>query len=260
MSLFSFWDWVGEHFPTLSGAPSTQYYFYCEKVLFQTYFPQLERKKVLKTDLWDEAKNSRILQWVEAQGAEVYGLDVSYQITKEAKDNFREGFSGGFIVSDLRRIAYDDESFHLIYSMGTIEHFPEYIQALKECYRVLRRGGYAFIGVPNKHDPFLRPLLVWVMSTMNMYAYGYEKSFSRRALERILQDVGFRVLDTSGILFMPGILRIFDLYLHVNWPKATVLTKPLISPFRFFFRKFPSLRRHGYLITSVVQKPSSSSA
>lgn len=193
---------------------------------------------------------------MEAQGAEVYGLDISLPIATEARNNFRTGFSGGIAVSDLRRIAFADESFHLIYSMGTIEHFPEYVQALKECYRVLRKGGYAFIGVPNKHDPFLRPLLVWALNNMNMYAYGYEKSFSRRALERMLQDVGFRVLDTSGILFMPGIIRILDLYLHVKCPQATLLTKPLISPFSCLFRKYPSLRRHGYLITSIVQKPS----
>ena len=254
-NLLSFWDWVGEHFPSLTGAPSTQYYFDCEKTLFRTYAPHLEGKKVLKTDLWDEAKNSQILQWVENQGAQVHGLDISFQIANEAKGHFKEKFSGGLIVSDLRMIACNDESFDLIYSMGTIEHFQEHDQALRECYRVLKKGGIAIIGVPNKNDPFLRPLIVWILGAMDRYAYGYEKSFSRRELERMLQVVGFRVLDHSGILFMPGILRMIDLFLHVNWPKATVLTKPLIFPFSFLYKKFPSLRRHGYLITCIVQKP-----
>ena len=77
----------------------------------------------------------------------------------------------------------------------------------------------------------------------------------REELERMLKDVGFRILDTSGILFMPGLLRIIDLFLYVRWPGAAFLTKPLISPFAFLYKKFPSLRRHGYLITCIVQKP-----
>jgi hypothetical protein len=71
----------------------------------------------------------------------------------------------------------------------------------------------------------------------------------------MLGDVGFEILDRSGILFMPGSLRMLDLFIHVKWPKASFLMSPFIRPFAFLYRTFPSLRRHGYLIASVVQKP-----
>lgn len=66
--------------------------------------------------------------------------------------------------------------------MGTIEHFDETERAVGEIARVLRPGGIAIVGVPNRHDPFLRPLLVTVLQAAGLYAYGYEKSYSRRAL------------------------------------------------------------------------------
>jgi SAM-dependent methyltransferase len=242
--------------PRFHGAPSTQYYLYCEQTLFESFFPDLEGKKLFKTDLWDEAKNTRILKWAADQGSEVYGLDISYPVAKDTRDLFRGSASkNSIIVSDLRQIAFGSESFDLIYSMGTIEHFKEYRQALEEIYRVLKKGGRAIIGVPNKWDPFLRPVMVTFLYWLNLYGYGYEKSFSMRALERMLRDVGFETLQRSGILFMPGSLRMLDLFVYVNWPKASFLLAPLIRPFAFLYRTFPRLRRHGYLIASVVRKP-----
>ncbi|MGD8537850.1 MAG: class I SAM-dependent methyltransferase [Candidatus Aminicenantes bacterium] len=242
--------------PDFYDAPSTRYYFACERTLFESFFADLEGKKVFKTDLWDEAKNTRILKWAADQGAEAFALDISSPVVKSAQELFRGASKKHrFIVSDLRQIAYGDESFDYIYSMGTIEHFKEYRQALEEIYRVLKKGGRAIIGVPNKWDPFLRPVMVTFLYWLNLYSYGYEKSFSWGALERMLRDVGFETLERSGILFMPGSLRMLDLFVHVKWPKASPLLSPLIYPFAFLYRKFPYLRRHGYLIASVVQKP-----
>jgi hypothetical protein len=120
---------------------------------------------------------------------------------------------------------------------------------------VLKKGGIAIIGVPNKWDPFLRPAIVSFLYLLDLYSYGYEKSFSMRALEHLLRSIGFHILDRSGILFMPGWLRMADLFLHVTHPPLTAFTAPLIRPFAFLYRKFPALRRHGYLIACVVQKP-----
>jgi SAM-dependent methyltransferase len=251
-----FWDWTGRSFPLLVDAPSTHYYRQCEQMLFRKYFPELQAKMVFKTDLWDEAKNTQILKWASDQGAKVFGLDISYPMVQEARKIFpQSGGASGMIVSDLRAIAFAAESFDYIYSMGTIEHFREYKQALDECFRVLKKGGIAIIGVPNKWDPFLRPAMVSFLYWLGIYSYGFEKSFSMRALEQLLSSVGFQILDRDGILFMPGWLRMADLFLHVSHPRLTVFTEPLIRPFAYLYRRFPALRRHGYLIACVVQKP-----
>ena len=84
----AFWESAGADIPAFFDAPSTRYYFECERMLFETCFGDLRGKKILKTDLWDEAKNSRILNWAAAQEAEVYGLDISRPIIREAKKFF----------------------------------------------------------------------------------------------------------------------------------------------------------------------------
>ena len=255
-NLRSFWEKIGHSMPSFFAAPSTRYYFECERMLYKKYFSEIQGKRILKTDLWDEAKNTRILKWAAEQKADVYGIDISTSILNEAREPFAQArLKYGFVISDLRKIGIGDESFDFLYSMGTIEHFPEYRQAIKECYRVLRRKGVAIVGVPNKCDPFLRPLMVSFLNKIGLYAYGYEKSFTKRELERMLRETGFKVVDRTGILFMPGWLRMADLLLYVIWPKLSYLTAPLVYLFRFLYKKFSFLRPHGYLIACVVQKP-----
>jgi len=256
--LKSDWDRIGQSLPPFIDAPSTRYYFECEQLLLNRYFPTLKRKRLLKTDLWDEAKNSQILFWAAEQGADVTGIDISPAITAEARALWgwakKEGARALFVISDLRMLAFTDNSFDLVYSMGTVEHFPEYRQAIRECYRVLKKDGLAIIGVPNKQDLFLRPLLVSFLNLLNLYFYGPEKSFSPKALERMMEEAGFQVVAMSGLLFIPGWLRMLDLYIYIRWPKASFLIRPFIRPFAFLFHKFPSLRRHGYLIACVGRK------
>src|SRR5580765_4860241 len=83
-----FWAGVGERFPDLAGAVSTGYYSDNERRLFTEHFPALEGLRILKTDLWDEAKNTRILVWANRQGARVYGVDISEPTVVQARAEF----------------------------------------------------------------------------------------------------------------------------------------------------------------------------
>src|SRR4029079_8218241 len=158
-------------------------------------------------------------------------------------------------TADVRTLPFRDETFDVIYSMGTIEHFDETEQAVSEIARVLIPGGRVIIGVPNRHDPFLRPLLVAVLQALGLYAYGDEKSYSRRALREMLEQAGFSVVAETSILFMPGWLRMLDLACHSWYRPLSTLTAALVWPFIFIDRHVPAVRRHGYLLATVVTKP-----
>ena len=252
-----FWAGVGEHFPDLGGAASTRYYSDNERRLFTEHFPKLEGLKILKTDLWDEAKNTRILTWASRQGARAYGVDISEPIVIQARAAFDAGprhrLQGA--VGDVRELPFRDASFDLIYSMGTIEHFDETEQAVAEMARVLKPGGRAIVGVPNRHDPFLRPLLSTVLQAVGLYGYGYEKSYSRRALRQMLEKAGLDVVAETAILFIPGWLRMLDLACHSWCRPFAAVTGILVRPFVFLDRHVLAVRRHGYLLATVVMKP-----
>jgi SAM-dependent methyltransferase len=215
--------------------------------------------KILKTDLWDEAKNTRILAWASRQGARAYGIDISEPIVGQARAAFdtRPGARHRLLgaVGDVRDLPFPDASFDAIYSMGTIEHFDETERAVAEMARVLAPGGRAIIGVPNRYDPFLRPLLATLLQALGLYAYGYEKSYSRRALRVMLERAGLTVVAETAILFIPGWLRMLDLASHSWCRPLAVVTAALVWPFAFIDRHVPAVRAHGYLLATVVMKP-----
>ena len=251
-----FWTGVGERFPDLDGAASTRYYSDNERRLFTEHFPALEGLKILKTDLWDEAKNTRILAWASCQGAQAYGIDISAPTVIQARAAFDAG-PGALrgVVGDVRDLPFRDASVDAVYSMGTIEHFDDTERAVREMFRVLRPRGRAIVGVPNRHDPFLRPLLATVLQALGLYGYGYEKSYSRRALRAMLQRAGFTVVAETAILFIPGWLRMLDLACHSWCRPLAAVTGALVRPFVFLDRHVPAVRRHGYLLATVVMKP-----
>ena len=250
-----FWHEVGETFPDLGGAASTAYYQENEKRLLSEHVPDLGRCAVLKTDLWDEVKNTRILQWMHGQGARAFGVDISEPTVRQARAAFSDGSLRG-TVADVRRLPFRDASFDAIYSMGTIEHFADPEAALREMSRVLRPGGRAIVGVPNRFDPFLRPLLSAALQEVNLYGYGYERSFSRAALRRMLEAAGFEVVAETAILFVPGWLRMGDLALHSYARPLARITAAALKPFVWLDAHVPAVRRHGYLIASVgVRRP-----
>ena len=254
-----FWAGVGERFPDLAGAVSTAYYSDNERRLFAEHFPPLDGLKILKTDLWDEAKNTRILAWASREGACTYGIDISEPTVIQARTAFetgpgaRHGLRGA--VGDVRDLPFRDASFDAIYSMGTIEHFDETERAVKEMARVLKPGGRAIVGVPNRYDPFLRPLFATALQAVGLYGYGYEKSYSRRALRQMLESAGLRVVAETAILFIPGWLRMLDLACHSWCRPVAALTGALVRPFAFLDRHVPAVRKHGYLLATVVMKP-----
>lgn len=254
-NLRRFWNQAAEKIGPYHKAPSTKIYFDQEKRLINSFCCPLEGKTLLKTDLWNEAKNTQILKWVKGEKAQVYGLDISDLVVSQAIESVGKDSPGLFLmVSDLRLLPFPENCFDYIYSMGTIEHVPDYELALQEMFRVLKQGGTAIIGVPNKFDVFLRPLQVSFLQKVGLYPFGYEECFSKREMIQILGRANFKVVAQSSLLCLPGILRILDLFFYHHFRPVVKITEILLKPFELLYDRFEFFRHYGYLIAFVVEK------
>lgn len=250
------WDEIARSMPDFSQAPSTLYYRDCEIELFRRHAGDLRGKRFLKLDLWNEAINTRILKWVAEQGAEVFGMDISHVVSRRAHQNaLNEGSDMDLVRADIRELPYADESFDIVYTMGTIEHIDEYRHAIEEIRRVLKPGGRAIIGVPFKYDIFLRPLLVAVLEAFGKYPYAPEKSFTPAELKKDVADAGLDVKARTGILIVPGILRMADVYFHIHRIPLLWLTSALVRPFAWLEKRWEWPGNFGYLLTVVADRP-----
>jgi SAM-dependent methyltransferase len=249
------WDAVARAWPDLFEADTTQHYRRCEIALLSRHLGDPRGKSLLKLDLWNEAVNTRLLQWYEKEGAIVYGIDLSGITAARARAAFRrEGRLGHFAQADIRGLPFADDSFDFVYTMGTIEHIREYELAIREIARVLKPDGRAIIGVPRKWDPFLRPVVVWILERFDLYPYSPEKAFSARGLRRAVERNGLTVEEGTGLLFVPGVLRLADLYLHVRGRRPPRLLSAAVRPFAYAEIQWEWARRLGYLVAVVARK------
>lgn len=249
------WDALGRSMPDLFPASSTQYYRRCEMALIRRSVGSLQRKKVLKLDLWNEAVNTRILQWMRSQGAEAFGMDISHVTTSRALRAFQQAGGPAYLVqADIRHIPFESDAFDFVYTMGTIEHIDRYQEAVQEVWRVLKVGGKAIIGVPHKWNIFLRPLLVRALDLFDKYPYSPEKSFSAGELRRVVEHSGLRVLRRTGILTIPGIIRMADLFFYRRNIPLHRLTPFFVWPFEYLETRWEWPGVLGYLIALVAEK------
>lgn len=256
------WESVAGAVSDFYGARSTQYYRRCEIALLQRAFGPLRGKRLLKLDLWNEAFNTRILQWARDQGAEAFGFDLSQTVAARARRNDREACRGNghaaalrLLRGDIREIPFADASVDLVYTMGTIEHIDEFSQAVAEVARVLRPGGRAIIGVPHRWNVFLRPLMVALLTACGRYLYAPERSFGADELRRLIERQGLRVTWRSGVLAAPGILRMADLYLYTRRSRLAALSHLWVPPFEQAETRWRWPGRFGYLLAMVAEKP-----
>ncbi|KPK91127.1 MAG: hypothetical protein AMJ88_14545 [Anaerolineae bacterium SM23_ 63] len=249
------WDDLARMMPDILPAASTQYYRQREIALIRHHFGDLRGKKILKLDLWNEAVNTRILNWMDCQGADTYGMDISHITAYRAQQNAL--ISNGrlrILQSDIRSIPFANNSFDFVYTMGTIEHVQEYEIVVQEIQRVLKTRGRAIIGVPHKWDIFLRPLLVKVLDLFGKYLYAPEKSMGASELKRILERSDLQVQYRTGLLLMPGFIRMADLYFYTRGIPLQKLTPLLLWPFEQFESRWEWTKKLGYLLVVVAEK------
>lgn len=85
-------------------------------------------------------------------------LNVDYTdketIFKQEELQMQGDFLNVDIVAQGDKLPVLDESQDFIINSHVLEHFPDPIGALKEWYRVVKKGGYIFIIVPHKERTF----------------------------------------------------------------------------------------------------------
>ena len=239
--LRKFWDYQAKklHFSFFKEATISDLY---HKKLFASvidYFKiNLNNKKLLKLDLWNESTHTSLLEQFYKKGAYIYGVDISKVIVDKANSNFKN-IPHQFKVGDIRKLPFDDNQFDIVFSLGTIEHIKYSQKAIYENYRVLKRDGIIIVGVPNRTHIYLKPLGLWILQRFGTYPYGYARSFSIWELRKMVKKAGFSDVKTTGIIMYPWVLRYLDLVI-----RNKRLMKPLIWPFMSLEFKIPIISEH----------------
>jgi len=147
-------------------------------------FTDFENKSVLDLGSFT---GGRLIRWVEKfKFANGVGIDIN-PIFKEAGDNYlrehRKDLSGiKFVTGVGESLPFEDKQFDYIISFDVFEHVQNIEHVLKECHRVLKKGGMLFTVFPQYYQPFEShlgfvtkvPAIHWIFNSEKLAKAYYE--------------------------------------------------------------------------------------
>ncbi|MEK6756796.1 MAG: class I SAM-dependent methyltransferase [Bacteroidota bacterium] len=138
-------------------------------------------------------------------GAIVYQLDYaesSLRILQRLADESRLPVL--IVGGDTFRLPFRDEAFDIVFHQGLLEHFQprEAKVLLRENIRVLRRGGFLLVDVPQRYHIYT--IAKHVLMAMNKWFAGWERSFSIGELTTLLRSLGLTTVHSYGEWMYPS--------------------------------------------------------
>jgi 2-polyprenyl-3-methyl-5-hydroxy-6-metoxy-1,4-benzoquinol methylase len=89
----------------------------------------------------------------------LYGVDFSQSSIKRCRGAFPGGI---FLMGDIYHLACPNDAFDVVICMETLEHLERAPEAIRELFRVCRKGGHVIITVPNgARDEYVGHLNFW---------------------------------------------------------------------------------------------------
>lgn len=260
------WDAVVKYSPhrELKKPILTDKYFVDAIVkLLLKWLPYKKGAKILKFDLYNEATMTATLaDWFLSRGYDYYGVDISKEVIKLARSNFKGRLdTSHFRHGDIRKLPYKDNTFDIVFSFGTIEHIRENAKSVTEAYRVLKPGGLFITGVNNKLDLWFSYLVNESTSAIFKHITSYEPSFFPWEQRGWLKEAGFEKVTTTGMIMFPHLIRYMDLFIEwkqVNGALRFIWDNAMVKPFirlATLLDNIDTVRLLGMHTTSFGYKP-----
>lgn len=125
---------------------------------------------------------------------QVYGMDLSHNALLKGKSKFS---LNQLVTANSEVLPYADESFHVISSIGSLEHYVDMAAAVREKARVLKRDGRALILVPNTFSLLNN---IWIAFRQGRTAVDpyqpIQRYLARYEWQALLEDNGLIVEKT----------------------------------------------------------------
>lgn len=173
--------------------------------------------------------SGELLGRLNARGWRGEGLDFDESAVRVARNRGLNVYYG-----TLESRAYSDESFDVIVMSHVIEHMPEPLPLLQECYRIMRPNGHLILVTPNKES--------WTHKIFKRDWRGLEPPrhlcvFAPHTLRTCVRKAGFEKyrLETTvrdAHVFLLGTLDVRRGKVHRSWAEQPRKLKILARSYR----------------------------
>lgn len=122
-------------------------------------FPWLNKIDYIDKKVLDVGCNTGILLIpLLEKGVDIVGVDISKNDITETRKKLQEkGFSPSLaLVADAKKLPFQENTFDIVLLSDILEHVSQPELVAKEAYRVIKKGGYIFVTVPNECHPVVK--------------------------------------------------------------------------------------------------------
>jgi SAM-dependent methyltransferase len=177
--------------------------------LLAEWLPHGRARRLLKTDLFDEAVGAGLVASLQKRATEVVAIDVSPAVVELARSR-HPGMDAR--PADTRALPFEDGAFDVVLSNSTLDHFESLTDvraALAELRRVLEPGGRLVLTLDNGANPLVllrNALPESLLSRLRLVPYPIGVTCGPRRLRRVLRQAGFEVEASRGVMHCPRVL------------------------------------------------------
>jgi SAM-dependent methyltransferase len=108
------------------------------------------------------------------------------------------------ILADGQCCPFQDRTFDIVFHQGLLEHFPSPYALLRENLRVLKKGGFLVIDVPQTYHVYT--ILKHILILLGSWFGGWERQFTKGSLSRLIRKFKLEPIHFYGDWSRPGIL------------------------------------------------------
>ncbi len=127
------------------------------------------------------------LSEMRGRGWEVVGVEISQKAMDHAKDVL--GLT--LHLGPLEKVGFPESDFDVVSGFYVIEHLPDPMAFLKECYRILKPGGLLLLRYP--HTTPIKNLLRFFGIENRLYDLpAHLSDFSPEMIQQCLEKAGFK--------------------------------------------------------------------
>jgi ubiquinone/menaquinone biosynthesis C-methylase UbiE len=123
-----------------------------------------------------------------------YGVDLSPKMIEKAKSNFSGKDNFHFLQANSESIPLDDNFFDVMICTNSFHHYLNPDKALKEMYRLLKKGGKLFILDPLGDSwlvKFWDRIIKWVEPE-------HVKIYSTQEFQQLFEQAGLKYSSSSA--------------------------------------------------------------
>jgi len=154
----------------------------------------------------------------DLKGKKILHFAPEWPFFRALKDE--PGYVGGDIIKrrnanaviDITSIGAGDDSFDVVICNHVLEHVPDHLKAMRECYRVLSPDGIAFFSVPidaSREETWYPPPEMATKDVEKICGWDHKRLYGRD-FRSLLQSVGFHVTAVEALDEWVPLHRLYD--------------------------------------------------